>query len=843
MIMDAAHPLVTDVLDDQAAREAAINPAISSVVQAPAGSGKTSLLVLRILNLLAAGNAPDSLLILTFTNKAARQMAQRIALSLKDTSSALVQQILTLNKRCNWHLEEGADRVLRIQTIDSFSAYLVNTLLLDAVPNRLVQGLEAEFYYDLAVRRYLEDFRTTSGVETLLSKADFHYEQLVSSFKKMLARRDCWLSFLLSLDTRSLKSTITRELLTINEQYKSQVRFPGVLWHTWQQLYIANQQFLDGDNLACQAFLRASSFNDLTISDAKIVASWLLTKEDSWRQQLTAKQGVITPKNSNQNFKRFKAELKEFLQQLSALEPLRLQLAQLLHAPDLEYAASQEEAIEAILKVLPALLATLKLVWQEYNLMDYTELSVLASFALDPALNEHGVDTLFNQKARWKHLLVDEFQDTSLLHFKLLSQLTEEWSSFEGCSIFLVGDPMQSIYRFRQAEVGLFLKAQQEGLGGLKLTKLTLTSNFRSAPNLVNWANQHLKGMFPVLEDMNLGAVKFSPSTPASSAPFSEIKTITADNASSLQRKAVTLIKNLQREDPSSTIAVLALNRTKLYPLAEALIAEHVVFEAVELTRLSASLLAKQLWALMRLSLEPSKSSNWVNWWLTRYQALPDIDFSNVNEDFRKTLKELGAKLDYWLTGVTALLYDGEFLDRYQLWTYLLANLNINAEDVYSAAIISQFQELWEMADAKTDVQVLESRFLEMYLPSFSELGAKLQLMTIHKAKGLEFDKVILMELNSASRKDALPLVLWQAQLYTKHQQPGLLLAARLVGEQDLGLYFYLASIERRKTQLEQVRLFYVAVTRAKHALYLLASQPDDVTSGSLWQLYSDANR
>ena len=64
---------------------------------------------------------------------------------------------------------------------------------------------------------------------------------------------------------------------------------------------------------------------------------------------------------------------------------------------------------------------------------------------------------------RIEHLLVDEFQDTSRAQYELLDALTGQWSDGDGRTLFLVGDPMQSILRFREAEVGLFLRCWADG--------------------------------------------------------------------------------------------------------------------------------------------------------------------------------------------------------------------------------------------------------------------------------------------------------------------------------------------------------------------------------------------
>ena len=95
---------------------------------------------------------------------------------------------------------------------------------------------------------------------------------------------------------------------------------------------------------------------------------------------------------------------------------------------------------------------------------------------------------------RLKHLLVDEFQDTSVNQMQLLCRLMAGWQEGSGRTLMVVGDPKQSIYGWRQAKPRLFM-ASRNGLpcGGsapLPLTPLTLTTNFRATRTLITWANE-----------------------------------------------------------------------------------------------------------------------------------------------------------------------------------------------------------------------------------------------------------------------------------------------------------------------------------------------------------------
>src|SRR5439155_5619839 len=123
---------------------------------------------------------------------------------------------------------------------------------------------------------------------------------------------------------------------------------------------------------------------------------------------------------------------------------------------------------------------------------DFTEFAQGAVRALGTP--EAPSDLLLALDYRIRHVLVDEFQDTSISQWELLERLTAGWQQGDGRTLFVVGDPMQSIYRFREAEVGLFLRARREGLGtaglpNVALEPLTLETNFRSQAGIVDWVN------------------------------------------------------------------------------------------------------------------------------------------------------------------------------------------------------------------------------------------------------------------------------------------------------------------------------------------------------------------
>ena len=112
------------------------------------------------------------------------------------------------------------------------------------------------------------------------------------------------------------------------------------------------------------------------------------------------------------------------------------------------------------------------------NLQDFSEVNIKAINALDSRDEISDIALLLDYQI--KHVLVDEFQDTSYSQFNLIERLISGWQQDDGKTLFLVGDPMQSIYKFRESQVGIFLNVAQNGIGSLKVKPLKLKANFRS---------------------------------------------------------------------------------------------------------------------------------------------------------------------------------------------------------------------------------------------------------------------------------------------------------------------------------------------------------------------------
>ncbi len=188
-------------------------------------------------------------------------------------------------------------------------------------------------------------------------------------------------------------------------------------------------------------------------------------------------------------------------------------LLELRSLPEPVYSDEAWGRVREVAQVLVLAAAQLDAVFREQGAVDFPAVSLGALRALGSA--DDPTDLSLRLDYRLQHILVDEFQDTSSSQLELVRLLTSGWQPDDGRSIFCVGDPMQSIYGFRQAEVRAFLELAEDGVGDLRFEVQRLRSNFRSAAPLVEWTNRCFARLMPQIDDRNRGAIAFRPSEAA----------------------------------------------------------------------------------------------------------------------------------------------------------------------------------------------------------------------------------------------------------------------------------------------------------------------------------------
>ena len=362
----------------------------------------------------------------------------------------------------------------------------------------------------------------------------------------------------------------------------------------------------DPDVAAEIALLREmEQFPEARIEDIdqwKSVADLLLTSGNEWRKAVNKNLG-FPPGHPR------KARMEQLLARLRGEDELLESLQRFRELPGPRFSDSQWQAMQAAVSVVTLAVAELQLVFRERGRVDFAELAIRASEALGHIDSPTDLALVLGQNIQ--HILVDEFQDTSYTQFELVEKLTAGWEPGDGHTLFLVGDPMQSIYRFRQADVGLFLKARLEGIGSIQLEPLTLSVNFRSRQGIVDWVNETFAGILPAADDPASGAVAFSRSTVREeSAKYSEECVQVHGFLDSVDeaKRVVELVK----ASGDGKVAVLVRARSHLVEIVGVLKRERIPFQAIEIDELGARQVIEDLMALTLGLLHAADRVSWL---------------------------------------------------------------------------------------------------------------------------------------------------------------------------------------------------------------------------------------
>ncbi len=709
--------MISESLSDGREREEALTPDRSYIVQAPAGSGKTGLLVQRYLRLLAVVKRPEAIVAMTFTRKAAAEMKERIFESLQQASKPgdgiepfeqrtqeLAADALAADRAHDWNLLQDPGR-LQIQTIDSLCATLVRQMPIVSESGGFGRVIEDAYeLYRLAARRMLQ--RLTEAQDesrSLFSRVALHFDndiaRLESQIADMLAKRDQW-------------------------QFDVGASTPGL----------------------------AADFGAL-----------------------------------------------------------------------LGFAAE-----------------ALREVFRQHSSVDFSEVTSAAVTALGQS--EMPSDLLYSLDCRIEHLLVDEFQDTPKAQFNLIEALAGQWSDGDGRTLFLVGDPVQSIYRFRGAEVGLFLQTwNSERFGSVCLTPLTLSMNFRSTPEIVHWTQSSLAHVLSE-DKADAGAVKLRPAFASRSSSGEHPRLIPLLDDKSGGEEARLIVELVQKHSKRGEVAILLRSRTHVAGFLPALRHAGIEYEAVEIDLLKDQQHILDLLSLARALSHLADRISWLACLRAPWCGLTLADLAALAEhEPRRTVFDLLSDPSV----IRRLSPDGRFravrfqeilseaLDRLghlplrdlleQTWITLggpaiLTSQNQREDAETFLALVHSSEE----GGAIRDFSLVSSQLERLYAKP-SSTGALVKVMTIHEAKGLEFDTVILPKLGSPPKQDDPELLIWNEKLEPDGSMHLDAVAQPQKGEDDVD-YQRVRDELKTKTRHEAKRLFYVACTRARNHLFLIGS-------------------
>ncbi len=871
---------------DAAQRAEALDPLRSFCVTAPAGSGKTELLIQRFLTLLARVEQPQEVLAITFTRKAAAEMRSRLgealvaAAELPEPTDAhaartwqLARRVLEVDDERNWQLRRNPSQ-LNIRTIDGFCGALTRQMpVLSRFGGSIAAVDDAYPFYREATRMLLERLEDGGGLAddlgALLLHFDNNWGRLEELLVAMLACRDQWLVYLGSgLDGASAQAAAEHSIAVLCDDLLSDL---DAALSPWQNRLLPLWQYshshLGNGPLPTWPTARPG---DVPLWQSLL--SMLLTGDDNWRKTVDKRQGF--PAGKGEAAER-KADMIDLLETLSGDHELLEVLVRARHLPSATPGDEHWERVLACTRLLPQLAAQLSVVFQFHGVVDHTQVSLAALDALGP--DEAPTELALKLDYQLQHILVDEFQDTAVNQFELVRRLSRGWAEHNAANpaaartLFIVGDGMQSIYGFRDADVGLFIKAKQQGFDELALEPLTLSTNFRSQAGLVDWVNTCFRPAFPARDDIQRGEITFSPAQAFRDALPGQASSLLAFDSPQAEAAWIAAEIEAGLADPANPdIAVLVRRKADLLALVPELKRRGMGWQAQEIDALGDSMVVRDLANLCRALHNPVDRVAWMAmlrapWCGLGHGDLLQVARASADTSVLGTLMNPAGQLVPGADGTArlswlraALVDIFEWQERLSLRDWVEAAwLRLRGPDCVedaqqlgdADAFMAMLDQLAQSGENYTPA-LLDQHIARLFASNAGGDG-RLQLMTLHKAKGLEFDRVFIPNLAHATRGERRDLLLWDEYHAGNGEDCFMLAMDDQADDNESTLYNFLYRQRKQKRRAETTRLLYVGVTRARHSLHLSASlerdadgrckpPPDASLLGTIWPVAQD---
>ena len=905
---------------DQRKREQALDPRRSILVQAPAGSGKTDLLTRRFLCLLGEVDSPDQIVAITFTIAAAAEMRHRILAELEKaaagnaaraasieadepTMASLASRALERSRARGWNLIDLSAQ-LRISTIDSFCRELaLRQPLLSGLGGGIGIAEQPGDLYRRAARQTLEsidkaDASLIAAIERLLLWRDNNWQDLEELLVEMLGVRDRWMhDFVLARqpDWNALRTALERPFANaVGSGVAAVTRLldevPRARQEALELSIFAYNQTGGGlySNLAGRAKFPGEPFADsASVEDARrayaCLADLLLTDEGAFRRQVDRRIGF--PADCGQE----RSRLLTLIDRLRQVPGLEAALADLRKLPSARYSDDEWEIVRACFTLLRHAAGELQVVFAEAGAVDFSEVAQIALRVLEDDSGQPS-DAAIAIADGIRHLLVDEFQDTSRRQHELLRRIVAGWPEREGRTCFVVGDPMQSIYFFRDADAELFPRVRDVGLeipgaDPLLFNFVPLRANFRTAPPLVAQLNRVFERIFAApggsgiaftrAEAAREGSaangphfamhLEFAPQ-PARDAEEKERTTSQIEAARAAQtaeivdlvRSHVAQIEEKRARGERYRIAILGRTRNALTPIAAALRQSTIPFRAVDLEQLADRPEVVDALSLARALLNPEDRVAWLGvlrapWCGLALDDLHRLTSEDDGELLTRPVPDLLAERVAMLSeagqsaarrvldAVNSAEQLRDRLPNASIGTHLeMVWVRLGGADCVDATARANVDFLWSCLDnLPHGEQDLLGPALDAALEMLTALpdpsassDCGVQLMTIHKSKGLEFEIVIVPELQARCGIGNRSLLSWVERGVRPEDGAD---AAAGFGETTEFLVGPLQSkgtgrgeakawvdrVRREREAQEDRRIFYVAATRAREELHV----------------------
>jgi ATP-dependent exoDNAse (exonuclease V) beta subunit len=791
----------------------------------------------------------------------------------------IARAVISHDKDCNWNLLKNPSR-LRVQTIDSFCFYLANQMpVLSRVGGNPVLSEDVDHIYHHAIHNTLsmldKGVELSEDIALLLQHLDNNTNKVEKLLADLLNKRDQWVSHVLFIKhsgqdaqdylLESLEDLVAETLESAHHRLAPVVadvakllrfaahnrRAESTLWQTIETLTTLP------DGTAC----------DLPIW--KILADLFLTKEGNWRARIDKRQGFPAGDKSDKEFdslcKQRKQEFNELITSLKEQAGLIEVLDYIRRLPDPDSENKQWAFLSALTRVLIHMSGELLLSFSQFGMMDYAQAGAAARNSLGS--EDNPTDLAMSLDHAIQHILVDEFQDTSQLQLEILQQLTAGWQPGDNRSLFLVGDAMQSCYGFRNANVGIYLNVREHGIGEIQLNSLTLQTNFRSQEKIVTWVNQVFSQAFPPEPNSSRGAVPYSVSVPVNKAEpkfgiaAQVIQHQSDDKLVAQQAEANAVIyeiKSIQLDDPKASIAILVRSRSHLARIIPLLKEYQIPWLATDIDRLGTLPVIEDLLSLTKALLNLADRVAWLSVLRAPWCGLTSGDLFAITEDVgnssiwsgllafagsngrdnNEVITGLSADGAARLSGIVKILHHAISI-RFRVplrdliestWTLLRGVCTSTGDEAFSVAHYFTLLEQYELGNGLLNVADFQERVSQSFVspPIDSDNSNPVNILTMHKSKGLEFDHIILPGLTRTPASDDKQLLQWYERLNANGDNRLFLTTQTAVGNEENKLYDLMRYEQQQKNLLEDTRLLYIAVTRARTSALLLGTISED---------------
>jgi ATP-dependent helicase/nuclease subunit A len=888
-------------IDEHEFKRRACDPRSSVVVEACAGSGKTWLLVGRIVRALLAGAAPGHILAITFTRRAAQEMRVRLMQDLEELALADDDGIAGWLQQRGMSAEEargavGVARGLyeRVATarvplaIDTFHGWFWQLVagaplgagvpyapvLLEAADRTRVDAW-LHFTAQLVQERHAAQRRAWEWLLDEIGEDAAH--KLLMQF---LNRRAEWWCFAGDDEEAAVARSLAPLRASGDDDPRRRVRAPEFaaalhsLADLWQSIGAASKTAAQAAERARQWLATPSSDPAQDLSDACLV---VLTKGE---------QTPIKALDPDRVAARF-AGPAEALRYGHAHAAVVGHLQGLLAAHRTWRALKLNEAALACGRLLVAAYQRLK---AQQQALDFTDLEWHAHRLLADA--DYATYMQVRLDARYRHILIDEFQDTNPLQWQVLQSWLAAYGEMEAGeaadrpSVFIVGDPKQSIYRFRRAEPRVFDAARDMLRRDFGATHLRTNVTRRNAGAVIDVLNRAMagnrlyqaqrtlseaKGAFVLLP---LAAADGDQPSAAGSGLRDVLTQPRAERDSETRHREGCLIareivrwvasvrvreQGGERAARYSDVLLLVRRRTHLAEYERALRDAGVPFVSDRRGGLLATLEADDLTALLEFLTTPQAD-------LRLAHALRSPVFSCTDDDLIRIAGTAGAtwwqRLQAIETGVSAALDRARDLLSRWLQAARLLPVHDLLDRVYFEGDVRRRYAAAAPATLQAQVQANLDAFIELALaidagrypslPRFldeltglkrhapeeapdeglAEVDNAVRVMTIHGAKGLEADIVVLADAHARPTPDAESvLVVWPPEAAAPEHVS---LVARGEQARDVARAAWFADDDAQRAQ-EDWNLLYVAATRARQVLVVAGSAPAKGEPDDTW--------